>query len=68
MADIEQVNSPNTAPDLRGREADEPRAQAHVANAAGEQVAAKPSAEVIEFPRSRPVAQQGMHPGEVELF
>ncbi|HEY1153007.1 MAG TPA: homoserine O-acetyltransferase [Pseudolabrys sp.] len=26
MADIEQVNSPNTAPDLRGREADEPRA------------------------------------------
>ncbi|MBX3552739.1 MAG: homoserine O-acetyltransferase [Pseudolabrys sp.] len=26
MADIEQVNSPNTAPDVRGREADEPRA------------------------------------------
>ncbi|MCW5686355.1 MAG: homoserine O-acetyltransferase [Pseudolabrys sp.] len=26
MAEIEQVNSPNTAPDVRGREADEPRA------------------------------------------
>jgi hypothetical protein len=29
---------------------------------------ARTTAEVIEFPRSRPVAQHGMHPGEVELF
>ena len=31
-------------------------------------VPARATAEVIEFPRSRPVAQHGMHTGEVELF
>lgn len=33
-----------------------------------DEAAAKPTAEVIEFPRSRPVAQHGMQSGEVELF
>lgn len=33
-----------------------------------DEAAARPTAEVIEFPRSRPVAQHGMQSGEVELF
>ncbi len=38
-----------------------------VCESPGEPVA-RSTAEVIEFPRSRPVAQHGMQPGEVELF
>ena len=34
----------------------------------GREDAAKATAEVIAFPRTRPVAQHGMHSGEVELF
>lgn len=51
---------------LAGVEPEEPHAHGGIACLSrGE---GKPSAEVIEFPRSRPVAQQGMQTGEVELF
>lgn len=50
---------------LAGIEPDE-AAEGH-RTAPGED-APRPSAEVIAFPRSRPVAQHGMQTGEVELF
>jgi hypothetical protein len=51
---------------LAGMDTDELPGAAHTAGHEG--VAGKASAEVIEFPRTRPVAQHGMHTGEVDLF
>lgn len=48
---------------LAGVDADEAPAPA-----AGGDDGGKVSAEVIEFPRTRPVVQQGMQVGEIELF
>ncbi len=53
---------------VAGGAGDDALASGRLACLPGEEAGARATAEVIEFPRSRPVVQQGMHTGEVELF